>query len=94
MSTGAALEDGDASRTAADGFPRVKKCVAEPAAAAEGDARAGASTAARVRTLPGVWRCRAILPNNIWYLRGPLDAVYIIFMLIGVRKNVTRRTSG
>src|SRR5712691_6228165 len=46
-STGATLDDGYASGTTADGFPRVKKCAAEPAAAAEGVARAGASTAAR-----------------------------------------------
>jgi hypothetical protein len=63
-SAGTALEDGYASGTAADGFPQVKKCAAEPAAAAEGDTRAGASTAARGRALPGVWRCRAPPPSQ------------------------------
>ena len=48
-----ALEGGCATGTAADGFARVKERAAEPVAAAEGDARAGASTAERMRTLPG-----------------------------------------
>ena len=52
VSTGAALEDAYASGTAADGFPQVRKCAAEPAAAAEGDTRTGASTAARGHTGP------------------------------------------
>jgi len=56
-----ALEGGCATGTAADGFARVKERAAEPVAAAEGVARAGASTAERMRTLrvpPGffIWK--------------------------------------
>ena len=43
---GAPLEDGYTCGTAPDGFARANECAAEPAAAVEGDARAGASTAA------------------------------------------------
>ena len=43
---GAPLEGGYACGTAPDGFARANECAAEPAAAAEGDTRAGASTAA------------------------------------------------
>jgi len=50
-----ALEGGCATGTAADGFARLKERAAEPVAAAEGDARAGASIAERMRTLPGAW---------------------------------------
>ena len=48
-----ALEGGCVTRTAVDGFARVKERAAEPVAAAEGDARAGASTVERMRMLPG-----------------------------------------
>jgi len=48
-----ALEGGCATGTAADGFAQVKECATEPVTAAEGDARAGASTAEQMRTLPG-----------------------------------------
>ena len=44
-SRGAALEGGYAAGTAAAGFAQVEECAVEPAGAAEGDARAGASTA-------------------------------------------------
>src|SRR5260221_12889532 len=47
VSVGAVLDDGYTSGTTTDGFPRVKKCAAEPTAAAEGVIRAGASTAVR-----------------------------------------------
>jgi len=47
-----ALEGGCATGTAADRFARLKERAAEPVAAAEGDARAGASTAERMCTLP------------------------------------------
>ena len=43
---GTALEGGYVSGSAVGRFPGVKECATEPAAAAEGDARAGASTAA------------------------------------------------
>ena len=46
-SPGATLEGGYASGTAVDRFARVKEPSAEPAAAAEGVARAGASAAAQ-----------------------------------------------
>ena len=46
-----ALEGGCATGTAADGFARLKECAAEPVAAAEGVAQAGASTVERMRTL-------------------------------------------
>ena len=48
-----ALEGGCATGTTVDGFTRLKECAAEPVAAAEGDAQAGASTVERMRTLPG-----------------------------------------
>ena len=51
-SPGAALEAGYAAGIAADGLARVKERAAEPVAAAEGNARAGASTAERMHTLP------------------------------------------
>ena len=53
MSPGTALEAECVTGTAVDGFAQVKECAAEPAAAAEGDARAGASTAERMHMLPG-----------------------------------------
>ena len=56
---GTALEVGYPSGTAVDGFGRMKERSAELAATAEGSTRAGASTAARMRTLPGAWRLRA-----------------------------------
>ena len=46
-----------ATGTAADRFVQVKECAAEAAAAAEGDAQAGASTAERMRRLA---RCLAV----------------------------------
>ena len=51
----AALDGGYAAGISADGFVRVEKCAVEPADAAGGVARvgAGASTAERMRTLPG-----------------------------------------
>ena len=52
-SPGTALEAECVTGTAADGFAQVKERAAEPAAAAEGDVRAGASTVERMRTLPG-----------------------------------------
>ena len=52
-SPGAALEAECVTGTAVDGFMQVKECAAEPAAAAEGDAWAGASTAEQMRTLLG-----------------------------------------
>ena len=56
---GTALEAGYPSGTAADRFVRTKERAAEPAAAAEGSTRVGASTAARMRTLPGALRWQA-----------------------------------
>ena len=56
-SPGTALEVGYATGIAADRFAQVKERAAEPAAAAEGDAQVGASTAERMCTLPGAWRC-------------------------------------
>ena len=52
---GTPLEGRYACGTAPDGFARANECAAEPAAAAEGDARAGASTAAacEANTSPG-----------------------------------------
>ena len=61
---GAALDAQCATGTATDGFARVKECAAEVAAVAEGDAQAGASTAERMRRLPGAWRCRALPPSQ------------------------------
>jgi len=54
---GLPLEGGYASRTTPDGFANVKECAAEPAAAVEGDACAGASTAGTCRAGAGtaVW---------------------------------------
>ena len=60
----AALEVGYATGITADGLARVKERAAEPVAAAEGNARAGASTAERMRTLPGAWRCWALPPSQ------------------------------
>jgi len=91
-SAGTALEDAYASGTAADGFPRVRKCAAEPAAAAEGDARAGASTAVRGRAGPRArtaWSVCATRPDD----RTVGCRVYYLFWEVGVRKNVTCRTS-
>ena len=48
-SPGAVLADVNANGAAADMFPRVDKHAAKPAAAAEGGARAGASTVRRTR---------------------------------------------
>jgi len=48
---GAALDAQCATGTAADRFTRVNKHAAEPGAAAEGDALAGASIAERMRRL-------------------------------------------
>ena len=45
----AAPESGYASGSAVDQSAQVKECAAEPGAAAEGDAHAGASLAARMR---------------------------------------------
>ena len=45
---GTPLEGGYANRTASDRFARVKEPSAGPANAAEGDTRAGGSTAARM----------------------------------------------
>jgi len=53
VSPSTVLEGGCATGTAADGFAQLKERAAEPVAAAEGDARVGASTAERMRTLPG-----------------------------------------
>ena len=50
-----ALEGGCATGTAVDGFAQVKERAAELVAAAEGDVRAGASTAERMCMLPGAW---------------------------------------
>jgi len=47
------LEGGCATGTTADGFTQVKECAVEPVAAAEGDMRAGASTAEQMRMLLG-----------------------------------------
>ena len=52
-SPGTALEAECVTGTATDGFAQVKERTAEPAAAAEGDAWAGASTAERRRMLLG-----------------------------------------
>jgi hypothetical protein len=41
------LEGGNTKGSAADRLPRVRKCAAEPVAAAEGGARAGESAAGR-----------------------------------------------
>ena len=46
MRPGTPLEDGYACGTAPNGFARANECAVEPAAAVEGDACAGASTAA------------------------------------------------
>jgi len=54
---GAALDAQCATGTAADGFARVNEHAAEPGAAAEGDALAGASIAERMRRLA---RCLAV----------------------------------
>jgi len=54
-SPGTALKARCATGTAADGLTQVNECAAEPVAAAEGDVRAGASTAERMRT-PGAAR--------------------------------------
>ena len=54
---GAALEAQCVTGTATDGFAQVKERAAELATAVEGDALAGASTAERMRMLPGAWRC-------------------------------------
>jgi hypothetical protein len=55
---GTALEGGNVSGSAVGRFPGVNECATEPAAAAEGDARAGASTAADggARTDAGAFR--------------------------------------
>jgi hypothetical protein len=50
---GAALEEGYASGSAADGCARVEERAAEPRAAGEGGAGGQTSTAARMRTLRG-----------------------------------------
>jgi len=57
---GAALEAECATGAAVDGFARMKKHAAEPVAAAEGDARGGASTAERMRMPPGACRCQVL----------------------------------
>ena len=49
----ATLEAGYATGITADGFAQVKERAAEPAAVAEGDAQAGASTAEQMRMLLG-----------------------------------------
>ena len=59
-----ALDVQCATGTAADGFVRVKECAAEAATAAEGDVQVGASTAERMRRLPGAWRCWALPPSQ------------------------------
>jgi len=59
---GAALEVECATGAATDGFARMKKCTAEPVAAAEGDARGRASTVERMRTPPGACWCQALPP--------------------------------
>jgi len=51
---GTALDAQCATGTAADGFAQVNECTAEPGAAVEGDALAGASIAERMR-----WRGQA-----------------------------------
>ena len=51
-SPGTALEAGYVAGIAADGLAQVKERAAEPVAAAEGDAQAGASTAERMHMLP------------------------------------------
>jgi len=89
---GAALEAQCATGTAADGFARVKECAAEPAAAAEGDALAGASTAERMRMLPGAWRCpgSSLLmashipraPHSLSDTNTCLAAVFLMFVLL------------
>jgi len=53
---GTALDAQCVTGTAADRFAQVKERAAEAAAAAEGDAQAGASTAERMRRL-AAWRC-------------------------------------
>jgi len=55
---GTALEAGYPSRTATDGFARVREHAAKLAAAAKGDTCARASTAARIRYC--AWQCQAI----------------------------------
>jgi len=52
---GAALDAQCATGTAADRFAQVNECAAEPGAAVEGDALAGASIAERMCRLPGAW---------------------------------------
>ena len=51
VSLGTALAGGCTSRTTMDPSARVKKCTADPVAAAEGVVHAGASTALQMHTL-------------------------------------------
>jgi len=64
MGPGAVLDAQCVTGTAADGFAQVNKCAAEPGAAVEGDALAGASIAERMCRLPGAWQCRALPPSQ------------------------------
>ena len=66
---GTPLEGGYACGTAPDGFARANECAVEPAAAAEGDARAGASTAAACkgcRMCSGVRPFRLVNEKSTW----------------------------
>ena len=83
-SPGTALEAECVTGTAADGFAQVKERAAELAAAAEGDAWAGASTAERMRTPPGA---AFSMENRLGIIFGvsapalmigPFHAAYII----------------
>ena len=69
----------------------MKKCAEGPAAAAEGDARAAVSTAARMRAPvipPSQLTLTCALPVPTI---GPQYAAYIIYLKIEFRKNVTCR---
>ena len=52
---GEVLEGAYVAGIAVDRFAQMEERVVEPGAAAEGDARAGASIAERMHTLPGAW---------------------------------------
>ena len=50
----AALKRGSTAGSDADGLASENKCIAAPSVGAEGDARAGGNTAARMRMVPGL----------------------------------------
>ena len=61
VGAGAALERGSQAGTDADGLAYENKLIRRPSVAAEWAARAGGSTAARIRTMPGAGFHRYLL---------------------------------